>query len=403
MPEYYLHGCEVVEITDGIRAIQTVKSSIIGLIGTAPDADAATFPLNKPVLLLGEPRKAALLGADGTLKDAIDAIYDQCSALVVVVRVEEGVDLAATISNIIGDATLMTGVHAFKAAQSEAKVIPRILVAPGFTSLRPEDAENPGTYLANPVVAELQGIADELRSVIIADGPNTTYADAITYREDWGSARIYVVDPFVKVWDTDLAAAVSLPASARVAGLIAKMDNDNGFWWSPSNKVIAGIVGVARPIGFTLSNPNCEANLLNENEVATIVQADGYRLWGNRTTSDDPQWAFLSVRRTADMIYESIEAAMLWAMDRPMSANLVLDVQGSVNAYLRHLRAQGAILGGKVWLDPELNTATTLSAGKLYVDFDIEPPAPLERLTWRAHRNSGYYDELVDQVLKATV
>jgi phage tail sheath protein FI len=402
MSESFLHGVEVVEISDGIRAIQTVKSSVIGLIGTAPDADAEEFPLNTPVLLMGEPRKAALLGTAGTLKDAVDAIYDQCSALVVVVRVEEGADAAATLSNVVGDATLLTGVHAFKAAQSEAKVIPRILCAPGFTSARPEDAETPGSYVANPVVAELSGIADELRAVVIADGPNTTYADAITYREDWGSARIYVVDPFVKVWDTDLDAAVSQPASARVAGLIAKMDNDKGFWWSPSNQVISGIVGVARPIGFTLSNPNCEANLLNESEVATIVQSDGYRLWGNRTTSSDSQWAFLSVRRTADMIYESIEGAMLWAMDRPMSANLVLDVQGTVNAYLRELRAKGAILGGECWLDPELNTAATLKAGKLYIDFDIEPPAPLERLTFRAHREDGYYEELVDQVLEAT-
>ena len=37
-------------------------------------------------------------------------------------------------------------------------------------------------------------------------------------------------------------------------------------------------------------------------------------------------------------------------------------------------------------------------AGPLYVDFDIEPPAPLERLTFRAHRNSGYYEELINQV-----
>ena len=41
MPEQFLHGVEVVELDDGIRPIRTVKSSVIGLIGTAPDADAA--------------------------------------------------------------------------------------------------------------------------------------------------------------------------------------------------------------------------------------------------------------------------------------------------------------------------------------------------------------------------
>jgi phage tail sheath protein FI len=113
-------------------------------------------------------------------------------------------------------------------------------------------------------------------------------------------------------------------------------------------------------------------------------------------------WAFLSVRRTADMIYESIEDAFLWAMDRPMSANLVLDIQESVNAYLRHLTTLGAILGGKCWMDPSLNSKEQLMAGKLFLDFDIEPPAPLEHLTFRAHRENGYYEELVNQVLQAS-
>ncbi len=40
-------------------------------------------------------------------------------------------------------------------------------------------------------------------------------------------------------------------------------------------------------------------------------------------------------------------------------------------------------------------------AGKLFLDFDLEPPAPLEHLAFRAHRENGYYVELVDQVLTA--
>lgn len=392
MPEQFLHGVEVVEITDGTRPIRTVKSSVIGLIGTAPDADVAAFPQDTPVLIAGNPHEAAKLGATGTLKDAVDGIFDQTGAMVVVVRVEEGVDSPATYSNLVGDATLGTGVHALATAQSILGVTPRILCAPGYTSERVGD-------LANPVVGELQGIAERMRAVVIADGPNTTRADAITYRGDWGSDRIYVVDPAVTVWDTVTSANVAQPASARVAGMISKSDNERGFWWSPSNQTINGITGVARPISFGLSDTNSEANLLNENDVATIVRMDGYRLWGNRSTASDPQFAFLSVRRTADMVYESIEQAMLWAMDRPMSANLIQDITESVNAYLRHLVAVGAILGGKAWIDPALNTKEQLMAGKLYVDFDIEPPAPLEHLTFRAHRENGYYTEMISTVL----
>ncbi|MEM7047000.1 MAG: phage tail sheath subtilisin-like domain-containing protein [Pseudomonadota bacterium] len=390
----YLHGIEVVQINDGIRPIQTVRSSVIGVIGTAPDADADAWPINTPILLANAPRKAATLGEGGTLKDAITAIYDQAGAVVVAVRVDEGDDAAATTTNVIGDITAMTGLRTFLASESEIKVTPRILCAPGFTSDRPGGD-------ANPVVAKLKIIAERLRAIVIADGPNTTDTAAKTYRDDWGSDRIYIVDPHVKVWDSSTNAAVIQPASARVAGLIARMDAEHGFWHSPSNQIINGIVGIARPIPFALSDKNSAANLLNENEITTIVQRDGYRLWGNRTTTSDPLWAFLSVRRTADMIYESIEQNHLWAMDKPMSANLIIDVREGVSAYLRHLKALGAILGGRCWLDEELNTPTSLKAGKLYLDFDIEPPAPLERLTFRAHREDGYYRELVAQVQAA--
>ncbi|EJS1626716.1 phage tail protein, partial [Vibrio cholerae] len=38
----FLHGAEVIEIDDGSRPIQTVKSAVIGLVGTAPLSAAAT-------------------------------------------------------------------------------------------------------------------------------------------------------------------------------------------------------------------------------------------------------------------------------------------------------------------------------------------------------------------------
>jgi len=107
------------------------------------------------------------------------------------------------------------------------------------------------------------------------------------------------------------------------------------------------------------------------------------------------------VRRTADMVYESVERGHRWALDRPFSPQLLNDIVDGVDAFLRNLKAQGAILGGKAWIDPELNTEATLKAGQLYIDFDIEPPAPLERLTFRAHRNDGYYTELVQSALAA--
>ena len=74
--------------------------------------------------------------------------------------------------------------------------------------------------------------------------------------------------------------------------------------------------GTVRSVDFALGDTNARANFFNENEVATIIQKNNFRLWSNRSCSVDPKWAFLSVRRTADMINKSLLRAHIWAVDR---------------------------------------------------------------------------------------
>lgn len=493
MPEQFLHGVEIVEILSGPRPIRTVKSSVIGLIGTAPDSEpevkatyqsgvvasnnalsfesklsgvagneiairfrnpgtasaalavsvsnkvitvslktgsgsaiestaaeiitaieanaeanalisvdstgASTgagvvtafntvflsggmneaFPLNTPVLLTGSRSDAARAGTAGTLFNALEGIFDQAGAAVVVVRVAEGVNLAATKTNVLGSSTLKTGVWAFTSAASSLGVQPRILIASGFSG-------------DHAIDSELIAVANRLRSVVVADGPNSTDALAITYAQGFGSDRLFIVDPKVQV--SRDGATVNEPASSRVAGLIAKSDNDRGFWWSPSNQEILGITGISRPIDFTLGDSNCSANLLNEGNVATIIRQNGFRLWGNRSTSADPAFAFLSVRRTADMIFDSILRAHLWAVDRNITKTYLEDVSEGVNEYLRSLKNQGAIIGGKCWPDPDLNSPANISQGKVYFNFDFTPPYPAEHVTFRAILTNDYLEEL---------
>jgi Bacteriophage tail sheath protein len=400
MAETFLHGVEVLEIDSGPRPIRTVRSGVIGIVGTAPDADAEAFPFNTPVLIAGSRLEAAKLDTtgegEGTLPGALDGIMDQVGAVVIVVRVEVGADDDETLANVVGGVNATTGnfegVHALLGAESVVGFAPRILCAPGFTHQKLADPETPGEFLANPVVAELSGLADRMRAVIIADGPNTVDADAITYAGDFGSARIYVVDPWVQVLGGD-GDPVTEPASARVAGVLAKTDNDRGFWHSPSNQTIAGIIGVGRPVDFKLGDSSSRANLLNESNVATIIRQNGYRLWGNRTLSDDPKWAFLSVRRTADILNESLQRAHLWAVDRNITKTYLEDVTEGVNAYIRSLVAQGALLGGECWADSELNTAANITQGKVFFNFDFTPPYPAEHIVFRSHLVNDYIAE----------
>ncbi|WP_264688561.1 MULTISPECIES: phage tail sheath subtilisin-like domain-containing protein [unclassified Wolbachia] len=392
MTEQFLHGVNVIEVTSGAKTVRTAKSSVIGVIGTAPDADEQKFPLNKPVLVAGSLKEAAKLGKSGSLPSAINGIFSQIGATVVVIRVKESENSdpklkeSETVQSIIGGVDKETGeyqgIEAFLSSESIVHVAPRILIAPQFTHQLPE-SENP----KNPVVAALIGVAEKLRSIIVADGPNTNDEEAIKWRKSVGSSRVYVVDPWIKLFIEGKEEI--LPSSPFVAGLIAKVDSEQGFWHSPSNKEINGIVGTSRPIDFTLGDRSSRANNLNENEVTTIIHQNGYRLWGNRTCSNDSKWAFLSVRRTADLINDSLLRAHLWAVDRNITKTYIDDVIEGVNSYLANLKAQGAIISGKCYATPELNTPANIASGKVYFDFEFTPPYPAEQITFRSHLVSG--------------
>ena len=394
MTTSFLHGPEVLEIDSGIRPIRTVTSAVIGLCGTAPNADANAFPLNVPVLISGSRTKAAKLGIGGTLPAAMDGIFDHIGATVVVVRVAEGADENATIANVVGSSTGFTGVHGLMAAESVVGVIPKILIAPGFTH------QTTGGN-ANPVVAELLGVASStsgigtrLRAIIVADGPNTDDADAITHAALHASSRVLLVDPWVKVSDAS-GNIVDQPPSARVAGLIAKSDAERGFWWSPSNQPLNGIVGTSRPVSFALGDQNSTANNLNELKISTIIREDGFRLWGNRSTGADGMFQFLSVRRTADMIQESLLRSHLWAVDRCINRTYLQDVKESVNQYLRSLKARGAIVGGECWVDPEQTGIGNIANGNAVFSFDFTPCYPSERVTFNSHITNDYLTEFI--------
>ncbi|TIH12738.1 phage tail protein [Marinifilum sp. JC120] len=395
MGEDFLHGDEVLEIDDGPRTLRTVRSSVICIVGTAPDADVTVFPYDKPIMIAGNRRKAAKLGTTGTLPNSVAGIFSQIGAAVVVIRVEEGANLAATMTNVIGgvdeNTGEYTGIQAMLGCKSEVGFTPRLLVAPGFTHQQDEDSENPGVFLKNPVAARLEAVANRLKGIPIIDGPNTNDEDAIAMENLLG-ARCYLIDPWPKVYRSGVY--VHEPPSAFIAGLIAKIDNDKGFWHSPSNHEIMDISGLSRPVDFALGDTNCRANLLNEKNVTTIINEDGFRLWGNRLCGNDPKWAFLSVRRTADMINETLLQEHLWAVDRNITKTYFEDVVEGVNAYLRNLTNKGAILGGECWADPELNSPDQLAAGHVYFDFDFTPPAPAERITFRSRMVNKYFEEV---------
>ena len=383
----FLHGLEVVESASGLSEVKVNSTSVIGVIGTAPGADVDLYPLNTPVLVSGSLANVTGLGEDGTIPSALKGIFDQCSAKVVIVRVEQSVNENAeegaseTLANVIGSEAggVYTGMHAFVCAQSLLGYTPKVLIAPGFSN----DVS---------VATELLTIANRLKAVVVADAPNSQ-EEAVTYAstEALASDRMYVVYPYVVI-----ANNIEVAASPYVAGVIAKTDSEVGFWASPSNKQIAGIIGLSNAVDYSHGDASCVANVLNEANVTTIVNYDGYRLWGNRTTAGAAsKIKFLCVRRTADAINEAVLNSHLWAVDRNIVKNYLTEVVESVNAFLRDLKARGAILHGECKVNKELTTSENVMAGKVYFDFEFTPAYCAEHVTFTSYLNNDKIEEVL--------
>lgn len=133
-------GISITRVNNDPLPVVGSDMSVVGLVGTAPDANAATFPLNTPVLMFSDDAtKLASLGESGTIPDAIRGINDQLgefqvAARVVVIRVEEGADTDATMVNLIGNEGNRSGIYALLTAGPILGVIPRLISVPGYTS-----------------------------------------------------------------------------------------------------------------------------------------------------------------------------------------------------------------------------------------------------------------------------
>ncbi|CAM3806676.1 putative prophage major tail sheath protein [Pseudomonas reidholzensis] len=382
----FFHGVTVTNVDTGARTIALPSSSIIGLVDTfTPDAKYSA-QLNDLVLITSEREAIAAFGPDSAITKACQAIYTRAKAVIVACGVAKLEDAAEQTSAIIGGTLLggkRTGLQALLDGKSRFNAQPRLLVTPKHSATQ-------------AVGTALVALADKLRAIAIIDGPNTTDEAVQAYAGEFGAKRAYMVDPGVKYWDTTTSATVDAPGSAWVAGLFAWTDNEYGFWASPSNKEFVGITGTGRPIEFLDGDETCRANLLNNANIATIIRDDGYRLWGNRTLSSDAKWAFVTRVRTMDIVMDAILYGHKWAVDRSITATYVRDVTEGLQAFMRDLKNQGAIINFEVYADTELNTASQLEQGKVYWNIRFTDVPPAENPNFRVEVTNQWLTEVLD-------
>jgi phage tail sheath protein FI len=315
---------------------------------------------------------------------------------------------ADTIGSVSG--ATYAGLQALLTTYNTMGFFAKLLLAPGYSQ-------------NGDVATPLQSTANTLRGMALIDAPpNTPAATAIANRGvagnsfDTSSTRAILCYPQEAYFDIGLVpTGVTLngtspvplganrtaigPYSQWVAGAIASKDLQKGYWWSPSNTQVNGILGPDVNLYASLLDAASDVNNLNAAGIVTVFNAfgTGLRVWGNRTagypTITTPD-NFISVPRTMDVIEESVELSMLQFIDQPISNALITAILASVNAFIRTLIQRGALVAGSASYNPAENPPDQITAGHLVFDIDVMPPPPAERLSFTVYIDSTLLSQL---------
>jgi phage tail sheath protein FI len=295
--------------------------------------------------------------------------------------------ITATVINGGKDGTtnVRTGTALWELAFNTYGFNPKILIAPGFSTLA-------------AVASNLRALAPKYRAIDYTDAPvGTTVTAAIAGRGPLGALanfnvsdqRTELLFPGLLKYDSATNANVVFPYSAFKAGLRQVVDNTEGFWVSDSNHVI-NCEGVELQISAALNDADTDANQLNAAGISTIFNTfgTGIRSWGNRNSTypalSGPK-TFMNVVRTDDIVSETMELACLPYVDKPITQALIDVIREEGNSFIRTLIQRGALLpGSKVIYNPDDNTAQELANGHIVFERIYMVATPAERITFKS-------------------
>ncbi len=173
-----------------------------------------------------------------------------------------------------------------------------------------------------------------------------------------------------------------VPPSGHVAGIMARTDVTRGVWKAPAG--IEAVVNGAVDLQHRLID--ADQDLLNPIGVNCIRQFPGAGIvtWGARTLSADPEWRYISVRRTGLFLKASIKRGLQWAVFEPNDQQLWDRIRININAFMLGLFRQRAFQGATpdeafaVKCDRETNPQELVDQGIVTAQVAWAPLKPAE-------------------------
>lgn len=353
--------------------------SKILVIETSADASNTEFPIDDPKRISSSDPDAVEALGSGLLADAVKGINDQLNSLnrgadVTIWRVQEGVNPAATA------AAIAAAVNALAEIPSAVKATPRIVVA-GRTSFRPD------ANTASPVLTALEANLGKILAIAPVDVSDISALKAIEDREFLTSERIMPIGVAARVYEDENV--VTRPMSPRIAGLIARIDNENrGLPFKPfANQPIYGLAGLSRDIRFNLLDGSTEGQQMLAANVAIVDQGEtgidgaiadgGFVFIGLDNAQTSTLWEQIHQVRGTDYI-----VTQFIGITRQFLGKNTIDVpmaEAWINSFayaLRDHKVDGNILGyapKETMFRLDQNSPENIRLCKLSLDIAMEP------------------------------
>ncbi|MEP6741155.1 MAG: phage tail sheath subtilisin-like domain-containing protein [bacterium] len=221
----------------------------------------------------------------------------------------------------------------------------------------------------------------------------------ITPPVDSAFAAFYL--PWIAVNDPVNGQASMAPPCGHIAGIYARVDAERGVHKAPANEVVRG----ANSLEFEITEQ--EHAILNPKGVNCIRQfpGRGIRVWGARTTSTDPEWKYINIRRYLIYLEQSIEKGTQWVVFEPNSPPLWAKVNRIITDFLLSEWKMGALMGTKpehgffVRVDHTTMTQDDINNGRLIVVIGVAPLKPAEFVIFRIGQRTAAGKKIPPRIL----
>jgi uncharacterized protein len=261
-----------------------------------------------------------------------------------------------------------------------------IVAAPGFSA-----DEAAALAIQNSLITFAES-RPRYRIAILDTPPGLIPGEALDWRAQIDStyAALYypwvvVPNPNARPGNDSIPKEILLPPSGFMAGIYARSDNNRGVWKPPANEVVLGALRFERDITFG------QQELLNPRGVNCLrfFYGRGYRVWGARTVSSDPEWKYVNVRRFMIYLEKSIDRSTQWAVFEPNGEALWTNIRDTVSSFLYNEWRSGALLGASpkeaffVRCDRSTMTQNDLDNGRLICLIGVAALKPAEFVIFR--------------------